>query len=549
MATSLVLAALGLAGAATQARAAVELFTQNALCRENNCVKPIFPGLYDLPALDAMVWQCGTQTQVSEFLDFCKDIVKYDPALKSPSASKPVEQIVREQDGNASKVFFYHLSGLGYDAHEYYNPAASQDLCVREVWRMACFTYFPKAQAGCQGGQPSPYLRPCRDTCERYVSACQVECCDESVQCVYQHQVLDAGIVTDKVETGYVNAAGPSSVCTGTDAALLQSSGRGLAAPWRLLLAIFGMQALASASGEGASSRPKQAGGRSVLLAVVAVALTLFLQGCELEIPHHEVGNWRRKPDYLQSFKFVRPGEPASSAILNSCGEGVPQSLQCSGRGYCKEFDPHSTQPNAVSFCECDRDWADPECRTRRKSQVTTFLLATFGGLLGLDYFYLGYPLWGLAKAGTLGGCGLWWALDIVRAGSGQVYAAKYRVAADLPHWIFVLSTVTVFLVIGFLWSIESYLIFRKKKRDDVMKLQESEEARHLTHKDGLIDGPRYRHNSAANAYDGRQHAGYGATLPGPLPNAGASYGVPQMQQAHVPQSYGNARAFVGALR
>mmetsp|Transcript_18896 Transcript_18896/g.54675 ORF Transcript_18896/g.54675 Transcript_18896/m.54675 type:complete len:543 (-) Transcript_18896:21-1649(-) len=535
MASALLLTALGAAGAA--GRVSAEYFTQNALCRENNCVKPIFPGLFELPALDSMVWQCGTHSQVSDFLDFCKEIVKYDPALKSPTSTQFVEQLVREQDGNASEVYFYHLSGLGYDAQEHFDPANSRDPCVQEVWRMACFTYFPKVQAGCQPGQPSPYLRPCRDTCERYVSACQVECCDESVQCAFQHQVFDAGVATSKVETGYVNVDGPSAVCTGSGKmGLLQSAGAKAAAPFRLLLAILGVHIVASvASGDDARPRCSGFAGRGILLAVAVVAASVCLQGCAMEIPHHEVGNWRRKPNYLASFEFIRPGEQPNTAILNSCSDGVPEALQCSGRGYCKEFNPRSTHDRVVSFCSCDRDWADPECRTRRKSQITTFLLATFGGVLGLDYFYLGFPLWGLAKAGTLGGCGLWWLIDIVRSGSGQVYASKYRVAADLPHWVFVLSTVTLFLVIGFLWSIESYLIFRKRKREDAMKLQEAEEARHLGKMDEVLDGPRHRAGFAPKRFqDRRSYGGYGAT-------GAAPYSQMPPHASHHPQMYGNA--------
>merc|ERR1719293_488133 len=103
---------------------------------------------------------------------------------------------------------------------------------------------------------------------------------------------------------------------------------------------------------------------------MVVVVCAVALQGCDAEVPHHDVGNWRRKPDYLVAYEFIQPGAPASTAILNSCSGGVPEAMQCSGRGYCKEWNQKalSTKPG-VSFCECERDWADPECRTRRKSQ------------------------------------------------------------------------------------------------------------------------------------------------------------------------------------
>jgi hypothetical protein len=83
---------------------------------------------------------------------------------------------------------------------------------------------------------------------------------------------------------------------------------------------------------------------------------------------------------------------------------------------------------------------------------------------VGADYFYLGLPFLGLAKLGTLGGLGAWWLLDIVRIGSGPVYAEKYRVADDLPHWVFVLGTTNIFMLGGFLISLYSYLRIRRQQ-------------------------------------------------------------------------------------
>ncbi|CAH8581710.1 unnamed protein product [Schistosoma turkestanicum] len=41
-------------------------------------------------------------------------------------------------------------------------------------------------------------------------------------------------------------------------------------------------------------------------------------------------------------------------------------------------------------------------------------LLSIFGGLLGLDRFYLGYPALGCLKFFTFGGFGLWYLVDIL---------------------------------------------------------------------------------------------------------------------------------------
>jgi len=283
---------------------------------------------------------------------------------------------------------------------------------------------------------------------------------------------------------------------------------------------------------------------RGLLAAAVAVVCALSLQGCEIDVPKHFEANWKKKPDYLIEYEFIEPGKPASTAILNSCSEDIASTLQCSGHGYCKAWS--SSVPNSVSFCECDRDWADPECRTRRKSQVKTFLFSLFLGVFGADLFYLGFPGWAFLKLFTLGGGGLWWVLDVVRTGSGPVYAWNFRVANDLPHWVYVLSTVTVFSLLGFLVSIESYLAYRKKKREDLMKLQESEEARHLSKMDDLIEGPRYRLGVQTRSFTNqRDFSGYGATLPAAMPNGGAPYAMPAPpgQVGRFAGPYGPARA------
>eukprot|EP00392_Amoebophrya_sp_AT5.2_P011600 g11679.t1 len=126
-------------------------------------------------------------------------------------------------------------------------------------------------------------------------------------------------------------------------------------------------------------------------------------------------------------------------------------TLQCSGRGVCKPFNPDNIQ-NPTSFCDCDRDYADPECRTKRKSQILAYVLSLFLGFLGFDKFYLGFPVTGATKLISLGGFGFWWVADIVHIGaSPALYASDYRVAANLPHWAFVVSSVSFFAILGFL--------------------------------------------------------------------------------------------------
>lgn len=101
-------------------------------------------------------------------------------------------------------------------------------------------------------------------------------------------------------------------------------------------------------------------------------------------------------------------------------------------------------------FCKCFRDWADPECRTKRKSQMTAFFLSVFVGFFGADRFYLMEFYSGFAKLATFGGCGLRWVYDIVRIGSSPVYANEYRLAYDLPHWFYIMFVVAFFSCLGY---------------------------------------------------------------------------------------------------
>ncbi|CAE8641228.1 unnamed protein product, partial [Polarella glacialis] len=196
---------------------------------------------------------------------------------------------------------------------------------------------------------------------------------------------------------------------------------------------------------------------------------------------------------------------------------------------------------HSAFFCKCDSGWADPECRTKRKSQITTYGLTIFAGFLGADLFYLGYFWTGLFKLViTLCAAGLWscfsgsalilgapsiawWMYDIIRVGAAPVYASDYRVNTDLPHWVFMLSVMLIFGTAGFLYSLESYVLFRKKKRAEVLKLHEGEEDRTLSSPQEM-DGPRYRPRGHSTFYGQHSYSGYGATLPMPLPNGGAPY-------------------------
>lgn len=65
-----------------------------------------------------------------------------------------------------------------------------------------------------------------------------------------------------------------------------------------------------------------------------------------------------------------------------------------------------------------------PEIYSQR-SRSTALVLAFFGGILGLDRFYLGKIGSGLAKLVTLGGLGAWWAIDLIYLSSRRTTDAE----------------------------------------------------------------------------------------------------------------------------
>jgi TM2 domain-containing membrane protein YozV len=59
------------------------------------------------------------------------------------------------------------------------------------------------------------------------------------------------------------------------------------------------------------------------------------------------------------------------------------------------------------------------------KSWMVALLLSLFVGTLGVDRFYLGYTGLGLAKLFTLGGCYVWWIIDLIKIASGNMTDAN----------------------------------------------------------------------------------------------------------------------------
>lgn len=55
------------------------------------------------------------------------------------------------------------------------------------------------------------------------------------------------------------------------------------------------------------------------------------------------------------------------------------------------------------------------------KSQLVALILAIFVGGIGIHRFYLGYTTYGILQLLTLGGCGIWALIDLIRIATGDL--------------------------------------------------------------------------------------------------------------------------------
>jgi TM2 domain-containing membrane protein YozV len=56
-----------------------------------------------------------------------------------------------------------------------------------------------------------------------------------------------------------------------------------------------------------------------------------------------------------------------------------------------------------------------------KKNFLTALLLSIFLGQLGIDRFYMGYIGLGILKLLTVGGCGIWWLIDLILIATKQL--------------------------------------------------------------------------------------------------------------------------------
>jgi TM2 domain-containing membrane protein YozV len=432
-------------------------YTKDYFCVPFRCVNPVFPGIRVLgqdflSQQENRSWQCVDDGRADLYLSFCKNVINYKYSLPVGLNSEvALEQLVREEDDKALNAYYQHLSGLKLDAWDFKDPAMGR--CSESIWRMVCYEHFPK----CNELDGNKYLRPCVSSCVDYLEACNVQCCDESVSCVWNKEITHANGEKGE-EKGFVNNEAPSVLCTGPGrdqmtgffasssrpgllvVAALLFGRRDLGALAVALLSMLGLQGCGGAGGEFISG--------SVDFFMEHGPIKVDTRGMDSAMGMHNVGAWRQKPDFSVTDAFVRQD---GKMIFNSCSDPTADTLTvCGGRGHCEPWDRNDVA-HPVSFCKCEEWYAGPECRTKRKSQVVTFLLSVFGGIFGLDMFYLGFSVMGAAKLLTLGGFGWWWLTDIIRIGVGSVYTnGQYRTSNSLPFWAFAVSVVSLCLALGF---------------------------------------------------------------------------------------------------
>lgn len=58
------------------------------------------------------------------------------------------------------------------------------------------------------------------------------------------------------------------------------------------------------------------------------------------------------------------------------------------------------------------------------KDYLTALLLSILVGSLGVDRFYMGYIGLGILKLFTMGGCGIWWLIDLILIATRKLNSA-----------------------------------------------------------------------------------------------------------------------------
>lgn len=80
-----------------------------------------------------------------------------------------------------------------------------------------------------------------------------------------------------------------------------------------------------------------------------------------------------------------------------------------------------ATSQNTTVVVNQDDELSSPAAVAGGESQLIALLLAIFVGGIGIHRFYLGYTWQGIVQLVTLGGCGVWALIDLIRIITGDL--------------------------------------------------------------------------------------------------------------------------------
>ena len=80
-----------------------------------------------------------------------------------------------------------------------------------------------------------------------------------------------------------------------------------------------------------------------------------------------------------------------------------------------------TTSQNTTVSAHVEEELSSPAALGGEKSQVVALVLCALIGGIGIHRFYLGYTWQGVVQLLTLGGCGIWSLIDLIRIITGDL--------------------------------------------------------------------------------------------------------------------------------